>query len=82
MAEDEAVVHVEIEEPGEAESEEVAPDHIPFEQYRKELQEQHLDDESPDATAEISGVMGAERVETAVRNPVAPNEEVSYCEIG
>ena len=82
MAEDEAVVHVEIEQAGEAESQQVTPNNIPKQKDGEQLQEKHLDNETSDATAEISGVMGAERVQTAVRDTVAPDEEVRDSVIG
>ena len=57
VSEDESVVHEEIEEAGEAECEQVAPDYVPAQQDGEELEKHHLDDETADAAAEIADVM-------------------------
>ena len=53
LPKDEAVVDDEVEEAGEAEGEEVAPDYVPGEEDGEELEEEHLDHEAGDAGEEV-----------------------------
>ena len=79
---DVAVVYEEIEESGEAESEQVAPDDVPSKQNGEELEEEHLDDETADAAAEIAEIMPPKGGPTAPGDAVAPDEEIGDGEIG
>ena len=79
---DVAVVHEEIEEPGEAESEQVAPYDVPPEQDGEELEEDHLDDETADAAAEIAGIVPPIGAGAAPGDAVTPDEEIGDGEIG
>ena len=82
VSEDVAVVHDEVEESGEAESEQVAPNNVPTKEDGEELQKEHFDDEAADATAKITDVTCAEVVQAAHGNPVSPDEEIGYGVVG
>lgn len=82
VAEDEMVVHIEVEQTGEAECEQIAPNHVPPEGDGEDLQENHLNHESPDTTAEIACIVPPEGRPVALGDAVAPHQEICDGEVG